>query len=122
MGPTGFGHRVYRVRDPRADVLKRVVVALRGESNRIRFAEEVEATAIRLLARRKQGRGLDTNVEFDTALLLEALALPRDLFTAVFAVGRARRLGGPRPGAGGEPAGSSARNPEYVGPIPRRAA
>lgn len=84
----GFGHRVYRVRDPRADVLKRVALTLRGEGNRILFAEAVEAKALELLARRKPDRRLDTNVEFYTALVLEALDLPRDFFTAVFAVGR----------------------------------
>ena len=84
----GFGHRVYRVRDPRADVLKAVVTGLRGETNRIRFAEQVEATALRLLAERRQARRLDTNVEFYTALLLEALSLPRALFTPAFAMGR----------------------------------
>ncbi|HZS83633.1 MAG TPA: citrate synthase/methylcitrate synthase [Stellaceae bacterium] len=84
----GFGHRVYRTRDPRADILKRVVIGLRGEGNRIRFAEAVEAVALRLLAARRQGRSLDTNVEFYTALLLEALGLPRAVFTSVFAMGR----------------------------------
>ena len=34
----GFGHRVYRVRDPRADVLKATAAALQGDENRIRFA------------------------------------------------------------------------------------
>ena len=84
----GFGHRVYRVRDPRADVLKATASALRGGSNRIRFAEAVEAEAIALLARHRPGRRLDTNVEFYTALVLEALAIPRDSFTNVFAMGR----------------------------------
>ena len=84
----GFGHRVYRVRDPRADVLKAVALGLRGGSNRIRFAEAVEAGALRVLARLKPGRRLDTNVEFYTALVLEALALPRALFTSIFAIGR----------------------------------
>jgi citrate synthase len=84
----GFGHRVYRVRDPRADVLRDVVRSLRGDDNRIVFAEQVEAAALRLLAARKPTRRLDTNVEFFTALLLEALAIPRDLFTPTFAVGR----------------------------------
>ena len=84
----GFGHRVYRVRDPRADVLKAVAVALRGGKNRIRFAEQVEAAALDILARRKTGRRLDTNVEFYTALVLEALDLPRDSFTNIFALGR----------------------------------
>ncbi len=84
----GFGHRVYRVRDPRADVLKAVALTLRGGANRIRFAEAVEAGALSVLARLKPGRRLDTNVEFYTALVLEALALPRELFTPVFAMGR----------------------------------
>jgi citrate synthase len=84
----GFGHRVYRVRDPRADVLKATASALRGGENRIRFAEAVEAQALELLAQHRPGRKLDTNVEFYTALVLEALAIPRDSFTNVFAIGR----------------------------------
>jgi len=84
----GFGHRIYRVRDPRADVLKQVVAGLRGDANRIHFAEAVEERALALLAERKTRRRLDTNTEFYTALLLEALDLPRALFTSVFAIGR----------------------------------
>jgi len=83
----GFGHRVYRVRDPRADVLKRVASDLR-EGGRIRFAEKVEAAALDALAAHKANRKLETNVEFYTALVLEALGLPRTTFTNVFAVGR----------------------------------
>ncbi|QCI64941.1 citrate synthase/methylcitrate synthase [Phreatobacter stygius] len=84
----GFGHRIYRVRDPRADVLKGVAADLSLGNNRIRFAEEVEAGALELLREHKAGRSLDTNVEFYTALVLEALELPRDSFTNVFATGR----------------------------------
>jgi citrate synthase len=84
----GFGHRVYRVRDPRADLLKRAVAGLRGSTNRIRFAEAVEAEALALLAAARKLRPIETNVEFYTALLLEALGLPRDSFTSVFAAGR----------------------------------
>jgi citrate synthase len=84
----GFGHRVYRVRDPRADVLKQTAVVLRGGENRIRFAEAIEAEALAQLARHRPGRRLDTNVEFYTALVLEALSMPRDCFTNVFALGR----------------------------------
>ncbi|PYE82412.1 citrate synthase [Pseudoroseicyclus aestuarii] len=83
----GFGHRIYRVRDPRADVLKAGVQTLRG-SGRIALAETVEAEALALLAERKPDRPLQTNVEFYTALLLEALGWPRDSFTCVFAAGR----------------------------------
>ena len=84
----GFGHRVYKVRDPRADVLKQVVRTLSRDAGRLAFAEQVESDAIAILARVKPGRRLDTNVEFYTALLLEALAIPRDAFTAIFAIGR----------------------------------
>jgi citrate synthase len=84
----GFGHRVYRVRDPRADVLKAAVARLRAGDNRIAFAESVEAAALKVLARLKPGRRLDTNVEFYTALLLEALGIPRAGFTPIFGAGR----------------------------------
>ncbi|UVF18538.1 citrate synthase [Microvirga terrae] len=84
----GFGHRIYRVRDPRADVLKGAVGRLKGRHNRIAFAEAVEAAALRALERRKPGRRLDTNVEFYTAVLLDALGVPREGFTPLFAAGR----------------------------------
>jgi citrate synthase len=84
----GFGHRIYRVRDPRADVLKAAVGRLKGRDNRIAFAEAVEAAALKVLERRKPGRRLDTNVEFYTAVLLDALGVPREGFTPLFAAGR----------------------------------
>jgi citrate synthase len=62
--------------------------ALHGGENRIRFAEAVEAEALALLAQHRPGRRLDTNVEFYTALVLEALQIPRDSFTNIFAMGR----------------------------------
>lgn len=89
----GFGHRVYKVRDPRADALKAAVRRLAAGSGvtpgRLQLAESVEHAALDILNRRKPGRSLDVNVEFYTALLLEALGFPADAFTAVFACGRA---------------------------------
>ena len=85
----GFGHRIYKVRDPRADVLKAVVAGLSGRNERMLFAAEVEAGAVATLRRLKPNQRLDTNVEFYTALVLEAVGLPREAFTAVFAIGRA---------------------------------
>ncbi len=87
----GFGHRVYRVRDPRADVLGKAAerfYASAGDRRLYDLARSVEATAVRLLHERKPDRRLDTNVEFYTALLLHGLGLPSDLFTPTFAVGR----------------------------------
>jgi citrate synthase len=87
----GFGHRVYRVRDPRADVLAAAAERLYmsgGDRTLYDLARSVEATALRLLREHKPDRRLDTNVEFYTALLLHGLGLPAELFTPTFAVGR----------------------------------
>lgn len=88
----GFGHRIYRVRDPRVAVLRAALEGLRRErpdlEARLALADAVEAAALQALARHRPDRRLDTNVEFATALLLEALGFPRESFTAVFAVGR----------------------------------
>jgi citrate synthase len=87
----GFGHRVYRVRDPRADVLSHAAerfYASGGQRDLYDLAKAVEAVALRLLRERKPDRRLDTNVEFFTALLLHGLGLATDFFTPTFAVGR----------------------------------
>ncbi len=88
----GFGHRIYRVRDPRADALKAALRQLAQASDvapgRLALAEAVEQAALRILRERKPERPLDINVEFYTALLLEALGLPPASFTCVFATGR----------------------------------
>jgi citrate synthase len=87
----GFGHRVYRVRDPRADVLAQAAERFYsngGDRCLYDLARSVETTALRLLRERKPDRRLDTNVEFYTALLLHGLGLPTELFTPTFAVGR----------------------------------
>ncbi|GLR59064.1 citrate synthase/methylcitrate synthase [Rhizobium leguminosarum] len=88
----GFGHRIYRVRDPRADALKGALKPLisTGQVNSARgaLAEAVEAAALAILRARKPNRPLDVNVEFYTALLLETLGFPREAFTGVFAIGR----------------------------------
>jgi len=87
----GFGHRVYRVCDPRADVLAQAAerfFSSGGDKRLYDLARTVEATALRLLREHKPDRRLDTNVEFYTALLLHGLGLPTQLFTPTFAVGR----------------------------------
>ena len=72
----------------RADVLKAAVASLPATAGRLAYASAVEQGAIAALRRHKPGRRLDTNVEYYTALLLEALEIPRSAFTALFAVGR----------------------------------
>jgi citrate synthase len=121
----GFGHRVYRVRDPRADALKAAVRKLTEGSNvmpgRLAFAEAVERAALAILKERKPDRSLQTNVEFYTALLLEALAYPPSAFTCVFATGR---VSGWIAHAREQLAGGRLIRPQsrYIGPVPRVAA
>jgi citrate synthase len=97
----GMGHRIYRVRDPRAAVFEQqierlaeaVASASSDEGRRVRdrlaLAHAVEREAQSLLAARHPERALRANVEFFTAVLLEAIGLPREAFASTFAVGRA---------------------------------
>ena len=85
----GFGHRIYRVRDPRADVLKDAIERFSGVGMDLPFAGEVEAYIRAALKKKNPDRPLDTNVEFFTAILLDALKIPRQAFTPIFAVARA---------------------------------
>jgi citrate synthase len=87
----GFGHRVYKVRDPRADVLARAAERMftrSGDMGLYTLARAVEAEALRQLEKYKPGRRLQTNVEFYTALLLHGLGLEVPLFTPTFAISR----------------------------------
>jgi citrate synthase len=119
----GFGHRIYRVRDPRADALKAAVARLPhgAKPGRLALAEAVEAAALAELKRRKPGRALETNVEFYTALLLEGLGFPPEAFTCVFAMGR---VAGWIAHAREQLATGRLIRPQsvYVGPAPRLAA
>lgn len=82
----GMGHRIYRVRDPRAAVLETAVRPL--ASRRLELARAVETAASKILRERKPDRPLAANVEFFTAVLLDAAGLPREQFAATFAVSR----------------------------------
>ena len=88
----GFGHRVYKVRDPRAEVLGKVAEEMAGafldDRKLFDLAREVETTVLRVLEEVKPGRNLRTNVEFYTALVLQAIGLQPAMFVAMFACGR----------------------------------
>jgi citrate synthase len=84
----GFGHRVFRIRDPRADVLRAALAELNKDAGRLAFAADVERAALTALARHKPGRSLQSNIEMNAALLLDAVGVPRDAFTQVFAIAR----------------------------------
>jgi citrate synthase len=87
----GFGHRVYKVRDPRAEVLYKAAELLAqetGSTDALELAHEVERVGVQVLMDAKPGRNLNTNVEFYTALLLRDVGLSGDLFSPAFGIGR----------------------------------
>ncbi len=72
----GFGHRVYKVRDPRADVLGAAAVKLfegAGDTALYDGATAVEDVVLDVLAELKPHRSIKTNVEFYTALILHQI-------------------------------------------------
>jgi citrate synthase len=84
----GFGHRVFRIRDPRAEPLRVAVARLGADAGRLAFAAEFERRVLAAFERLKPGRKLFMNVEVYAALLLEAVGLPVDAFTPAFALAR----------------------------------
>jgi len=82
----GFGHRVYRAEDPRSRVLKRTAKEL-GAPN-VDVAEELEEVALRVLQERHPDRVLATNVEYYSAVVLDAAEIPPPLAPAMFACSR----------------------------------
>jgi citrate synthase len=83
----GFGHRVYRTTDPRAEIL-REIASKTAEKSFFELAKNVEATGLRVLQELRPDRKLYTNVEFYSAVVMHSVGLPPDLFTATFAASR----------------------------------
>ena len=83
----GFGHRVYKTTDPRAEILRETARAY-SEPELFRLAQTVEDRALEILHETKPEQRLYTNVEFYSAAVMHAVGLPRDLFTATFAASR----------------------------------
>jgi citrate synthase len=81
----GFGHRVYRCEDPRATVLResaRQITTLTGQTHYFEIAQEVEKA---MLTHSK----VFPNVDFFSAPLYNAMGIPTELFTPIFAISRA---------------------------------
>ena len=83
----GFGHREYRVKDPRAVILQGLAEELFtrfGSDPMYDLARAVEAAA----AERLGPKGIYPNVDFYSGLVYRKLGIPRDLFTPIFAIAR----------------------------------
>jgi citrate synthase len=83
----GFGHRVYRTTDPRAEILREIAEQTAPPSL-TDLAKKVEETGIRILQEYRRERRLYANVEFYSAVVMHSVGLPSDLFTATFAASR----------------------------------
>jgi citrate synthase len=83
----GFGHRVYKAEDPRAEIL-RGMAKTASTPEFFELSRLTEERALALLEERKPGRRLYTNVEFYSAAVLAAVGLPGDMFPPTFAVAR----------------------------------
>lgn len=80
----GIGHRVYKVLDPRAPILKAMAVQLSSELGEAKWIEMSE----RIAALMKEKKGLHANVDFYSATVYYSLGIPTDLFTCIFAISR----------------------------------
>ena len=74
--------------DPRAAAMRVALQGMGAAAGRLEFAAQVEARVAAVVERVKPGRRLPANVEIMAALLLDAVGIPREAFTAVFATGR----------------------------------
>lgn len=83
----GFGHRVYKVKDPRAVILQKLAEQLFekfGQDEYYAMALELEAVAAEKLGH----KGIYPNVDFYSGLVYRKLGIPTDLFTPIFAIAR----------------------------------
>jgi len=85
----GFGHREYKVKDPRADILQNMLEELREHrggqiSPLYEIAKAVEVAAHERLSQ----KGVHPNVDFYSGVLYDALGIPEDQFTPIFAISR----------------------------------
>ena len=84
----GFGHRVYKVYDPRARILKefaRSITKKSGKDNLFATAEAMEKAMINKVG----GKGIFPNVDFYSGMVYESLGFQDNIFTPIFAVSRA---------------------------------
>ena len=83
----GFGHRVYKVKDPRAIILQKLAEQLFAQSEHDQYYEVALALESKVTAKLGE-RGIHPNVDFYSGLVYKRLGIPTDLFTPIFAIAR----------------------------------
>ena len=88
----GMGHAVYTISDPREKVLKKYVKQLateKGRTDEYRLYEQTERLAPQVLMNRKHNKtGVCPNVDFYSGFVYDMLGIPKELYTAIFAIAR----------------------------------
>lgn len=82
----GFGHRVYRTTDPRAEILRKLASKI-SERSFFQLAEHVEQTGLEILRKRSPAHA-HINVEFYSAVAMHSIGFSPDMFTPSFACSR----------------------------------
>ncbi len=83
----GFGHRVYKVKDPRAIILQTLAEQLFEKFGYDKFydvAQEME----RVVEEKLGSKGIYPNIDFYSGLVYRKMGIPTDLFTPIFAIAR----------------------------------
>ncbi|BAU66361.1 2-methylcitrate synthase/citrate synthase II [Stanieria sp. NIES-3757] len=83
----GFGHRVYKVKDPRATILQDLVKQLFGETGQDPYYD-IAVELERVVTENFGQKGIYPNVDFYSGLVYRKLGIPDDLFTPIFAIAR----------------------------------
>ncbi|MBQ3406354.1 MAG: citrate/2-methylcitrate synthase, partial [Lachnospiraceae bacterium] len=88
----GFGHAVYSISDPRAQIFRQYVeklAAAKGEQETYDLYSRVERLAPLVIAEKRHiYKGVSTNVDFYSGLVYDMLGLPVELYTPIFAIAR----------------------------------
>ena len=85
----GMGHRVYKVKDPRATVLQELAEHVFSETSRpARYDLAVELERLAATEPTIGGKGVFPNVDYFSGTVYESLGIARDLFTPIFAIAR----------------------------------
>ena len=83
----GFGHRVYKVKDPRATILQNLAEQLFEKFGYDKYYE-VALELEEVVAEKLAYKGICANVDFYSGLVYRKLGIPTDLFTPMFAIAR----------------------------------
>ncbi len=85
----GFGHRVYTVKDPRAEILEEKLRDLSDSSGDTKWLDYTTAIEEHLIEQGLPDKGIAPNVDFYSGSVYDSMGIPLDMYTPIFAMSRA---------------------------------